>query len=694
MLELQGQGILYIILDALDECPNSSGIPTRRQQVLKVVKELTMLKLPHLRFCVTSRPEIDIREVLEPLNPYTVSLQNQVGQSRDLVQYVQSIVHSDTTMGKWPEEVKKSVIDTLAENAAGMYVTMVMILRTDLMRRLRFRWAYCQLETLRRCPVRKISRVLQELPKTLDETYERILQGIDEEKRDDAHRILQWLTVSSRPLHIEELAEAFAIDFDAETSGIPNFEPSWREPNAETAVLSACSTLVTAVNVGGKKVVQFSHFSVREYLTCDRIANSAPHSPFHVLLKPAHTLLAKACLSVLIQLNYSIDKIKIRDFPLARYAAAHWVDHALFQDVSSDIRDGLDCLFDRNRPHLAAWLWLSDIDDVNRRRRRSPPRPEYPDAVPLYYAALCGIRDLTERLVAAHPQDINALGGSRGAPLNAALYSGHLNIALFLLERGANGGNVGMAGQTALYRASSRGYAEVVRTLLDRGADPKAKCNALDEYWRHVQWTPLLVALEKGRLEIARMLLERGADVNYTDNRGRSPLHIAGRHPSIDSDLIRLLLDHGASIDASDTWRGETALHDASSKGHITVVKLLLEHGANVDARSKSRWTPLHCTTMMGHPKIVELLLDHGADVNAQKEDGWTALHLAAFNGHLKILVVLLKHGADPHTQTNEGKTPIQLAKTPFQSRQSHTQIMRLLSEHTRGSEWELRSQA
>ena len=132
MLKLQDQGILYVVLDALDECPNSSGIPTRRQQVLKIVKELTNLELPHLRFCVTSRPEIDIREVLEPLNPYTMSLQNQAGQSSDLAQYVQSVVQSDATMQKWPEEVKKSVVDTLTKKAAGMYVTMVIIIRTGL----------------------------------------------------------------------------------------------------------------------------------------------------------------------------------------------------------------------------------------------------------------------------------------------------------------------------------------------------------------------------------------------------------------------------------------------------------------------------------------------------------------------------------------------------------------------------------
>ena len=185
---------------------------------------------------------------------------------------------------------------------------------------------------------------MKELPKTLDDTYERILQGIDEEKRDDAHRIFQWLTVSSRPLLVKELAEVFAIDFDEETFGIPKFDPSLRDTNAETAVLSTCSTLVSIVDLGGQKVAQFSHFSVKEYLTSDRITNSERVSYFHVLPKLAHTLLAKACLSILLQLSYSMDWIKIRGFPPVPYAAEYWIDHARFEDVSSDLRHGMDCL--------------------------------------------------------------------------------------------------------------------------------------------------------------------------------------------------------------------------------------------------------------------------------------------------------------------------------------------------------------
>ena len=127
MLALPGQGTLYVVLDALDECPNSSGLPTQRQQVLAIVEGLITLNLPHLRFCITSRPEIDIQEVFDPLSPYKVALHDQVGQNKDLAQYVESVVHSDSAMRKWPEEVKNLVIDTLVQNGAGMYVMMTMI---------------------------------------------------------------------------------------------------------------------------------------------------------------------------------------------------------------------------------------------------------------------------------------------------------------------------------------------------------------------------------------------------------------------------------------------------------------------------------------------------------------------------------------------------------------------------------------
>jgi hypothetical protein len=122
MLKLPGQGPIFIVLDALDECPNLSGIPTPRNQVLELVKELVDLRLRNIHICVTSRPETDIRSVLEPLAFRSVSLQDENGQKADIAEYIRSVVHSDanTAMKRWREKDKDLVVETLTERADGM----------------------------------------------------------------------------------------------------------------------------------------------------------------------------------------------------------------------------------------------------------------------------------------------------------------------------------------------------------------------------------------------------------------------------------------------------------------------------------------------------------------------------------------------------------------------------------------------
>jgi hypothetical protein len=120
MLEDSEQLPVFIVVDALDEYPNSEGLPTPRELVLGIVKQLIELELPHLHFCVISCPEIDIRMVLEPLERYSVSLHEQEGHIDDIAQYVKSVVLSDVTMREWPEKDQKSVIDDLTENGCGM----------------------------------------------------------------------------------------------------------------------------------------------------------------------------------------------------------------------------------------------------------------------------------------------------------------------------------------------------------------------------------------------------------------------------------------------------------------------------------------------------------------------------------------------------------------------------------------------
>jgi hypothetical protein len=120
MLGLPGQGPIYIIIDALDECPNFQGIPSAREEVLKLIKELVDLKLPNVHLCVASRPEMDIRMVLEPLTSLKISLHDETGQKDDIIKYIEFVVRSDRSMRRWKEDVKQLVIDTLSERADGM----------------------------------------------------------------------------------------------------------------------------------------------------------------------------------------------------------------------------------------------------------------------------------------------------------------------------------------------------------------------------------------------------------------------------------------------------------------------------------------------------------------------------------------------------------------------------------------------
>ena len=244
----------------------------------------------------------------------------------------------------------------------------------------------CQVNRLRRTFPASIRSVLEDLPKTLDETYSRTLLGIDEEKREYAQRLFRCLAVSICPLRVEELAEVLAIRFPK--AAPPTFNAAWRPENAEEAVLSACSSLISIADRGGHQIVQFSHFSVKEYLTSERLATAEERlSYYHILSEPAHTILAHAGLSVLLQLDDKIDRDAISHFPLAPYAARYWVEHAKFKNVSSQIQEVMEHLLHPAKPHFAAWVWLHDLDRYWI-EPMSTTHPTPPEAVPLYYASV------------------------------------------------------------------------------------------------------------------------------------------------------------------------------------------------------------------------------------------------------------------------------------------------------------------
>jgi len=331
------------------------------------------------------------------------------------------------------------------------------------------------LEVLRHCFPSSVRHTLNELPDSLDETYERVLKEIKKPNRDHAHRLLQCLIAAIRPLRVDELAEVLAVDFD-DAEGIAKLNPSWRWEDEEQALLSSCSSLITIVESGDSRVVQFSHFSVKEFLTSSRFAASGGDlSRYHVALEPAHTILARACLSILLRSDDAIKNGVQKISPLSGYAARYWVSHAQFKNVSSLLQNTMELLFDQDKPYFAAWLGLQDIDTDPEAGSPffmfCPDRKS--DAAPLYYAALCGFYNLAEHLIAKYPQQVNAHGGYYVVPLVAALAGEHFGIAELLVRSGA-GATVNVRGdieRTALHSAAYYGYVEEVRFLLEHKAD-------------------------------------------------------------------------------------------------------------------------------------------------------------------------------------------------------------------------------
>ena len=120
MLSVTPQHPIYLIVDALDECPDSSGMPTPREDVLNLLEGLVHLGLPNLRICVTSRPEIDIKNVLGPLATRAISLHDEIGQKRDISDYMRNVVYSDKKMRSWRSDEKEMVIEELSKKVDGM----------------------------------------------------------------------------------------------------------------------------------------------------------------------------------------------------------------------------------------------------------------------------------------------------------------------------------------------------------------------------------------------------------------------------------------------------------------------------------------------------------------------------------------------------------------------------------------------
>lgn len=237
--------------------------------------------------------------------------------------------------------------------------------------------------------------------------------------------------------------------------------------------------------------------------------------------------------------------------------------------------------------------------------------------------------------------------------LHRAVQRGNTDIVRLLLQAGADKMAKGFGDATPLIMAAACGYKELVQLLVDEGTD----ISAIDGEGYNV----LHAAAQNGYPDLVRFLLEcEGADIASGAGTGvATPLQVAARAGWV--DVVKLLLEKGAST-ADKGPHGFTALHSAASRGKAEVVKLLLDYGADSRIRTEGLSTALTLAATDGHRKVVKLLLDRGADIMEKGPHGYTALHLAAEEGHHDVVQLLLQRGADITATENEGSTALHLA--------------------------------
>ena len=552
----------------------------------------------------------------------------------------------------------------------------------------RFRWVYCQLEALRPCFPNNLRRMLEELPKSLDETYQRILKEINNANQKQAHQLLQCLTVAQRPLRVEELAEVLALDVDAR--GIPTFNAKWRWEDHEAAVLSACSSLVSVIIDDGSRVVQFSHFSVKEFLTSDRLAFMEDVSHFYIANEPSHLILAQACLGVLLNVDDGTSEDCVEDVALLPYVGVYWVEHVQAGKVELRIMDALDCLFDVNKPHFEALFRRAGTG--RKLQSFTSPSDENPKGVltpaaPFFIAGVFGLSGLAERLIVPNQRQVIGSRFEGWTLLHWMVRAESIEVARLLLAHGADINSRPDCAtrphfaslQSELERpvdGSLEDIDEIENSLQNSGTDESSEDDIMD-YKKESGFTPLHIAVKEGYLDMCQMLLEHEADVCAHDDKGNTPLHLALSNDHI--EISRILLEYNAEVNSSN-HHGSTPLLLASQYGPPDLVQLLLDNNADLDLRDSDGDTPLHCAAIGGQPEVAQLLLRLKVDINSRNEKGSTPLHLASAGlgeGNPDVVRLLLDHSADTQARNLSGETASEVARG-----QQRQEIIQLLSEH------------
>ncbi|KAL7932058.1 ankyrin repeat-containing domain protein [Trichoderma chlorosporum] len=612
----------YIVIDGLDECPL---LGRQRDKLLKSLRRILSGSLENLHVFLTSRKEpdvdLEIRDLLCPPSRIEIDLlTHQEMLNNDIRQHIVSTLATNS-FKSWPPSVKEEAEQLLLEKADCM-----------------FQYVRFQLEILQEASSEyEIRKALRDLPIGLDATYNRIFENISAKFRAQVINSLKWLAFSRRTLTIEELSEIFIIDPDNNIA----FDEEARLFSSSD-IFKYFSGLIITQRAGFNDGVRLVHFSLKEYLTSDRLRESHS-STFSFTEFGAHLYIARCCLAYLA---YISTKGTIGfHYPLVRYVANFWALH--LEEIPREswparvTQDAVLALAIHSQSLLIQILMSEN----------SLPRYSHLLAKPHCYAAMKGCSQLAEVLI-----------------------SPELTNHQYLTQEDLDCG---------LQYATWRRNMDIVRLFLKAGANINADCG-LDNYKSAVD-----VAVRVGNYDALKLFASHGADVEC----------LAAQHRGIES--LKFLLELGAKMDGQRDGGCGTALHQALCSHDTGSVDLLLERGAGVNAPSKKLGTPLQaaCTIPsigVSHLRLLRAhtrkLLDYGADPNIQGGDYATALqavcHTGLRRGNLLleptyvmgVVQLLIEGGADVNIQGGEYGTALHAAAASLDSRA--VEVMKLLVDN------------
>ena len=691
----QNRGIA-LFLDGFDEYPRTRNARDGFLRRLKTVAAGTTTKI-----FITSREESDIKAELWPdsiqipgqfISNFRIT-RGDVDQ--DLTLYSRTIV--DQSLPNKDESFRERLSTLLTQKCEGMFLWIKLQ----------------QLQQSRGKNMKRLERIVQDMPQGLTETYRKNWETIRHRSTEDQIRaltVLRWTKFALRPLTISEISEALVIDAHANGDSLPLEELPDEIDNdyINGEIIDLCGSLIevregNTQDQPGSRTIHLVHPSVGEFLLLvlpkyQEIITHEPTGREHAA-NPAdhHRNLADACLAYLnydnIWSGSENDQSCVSARSFLDYAARFW--HIHHQNAMMD---------DYSTSEIVSDFFLTGSASFNQWAKyfeccqKSTGDGELP-GTPLYYATLFDFHTIMESIWTKDKLQIDVLGGRCGTPLQAACTKNNSQAFERLLRWGADVNIEGGEFGTALGAAAAGGFKEMVRVLIESGAklelrdsmdrtpifsaakngftdivDVLVTSGAGINTTHHSGWTPVAVATYAGHLKVVQLLLDNGVDANASNSGGWTPINSAAHQGHL--EVVRLLLENGVDANTSNN-DGWTPIKSAASENHLEVVRLLLDKGVDANTSSTEGWAPINSAASRGHLEMIRLLLDNGVDANTSNTRRWTPINSAAQNGHLKVVQLLLDNGVDANTSNNEGWTPINSA-----AQKGHLEVVRLLLEN------------